>query len=107
MQRRWFGRRAVLLHLAVLVAVAVCLVAAWWQVGRARSGNWRSYAYAVEWPAFAVVAVVGWWQLIHDEGRPARDGDGEGDERPAADEVPAWAKRKVESETSPLVASIK
>jgi len=92
----------VLLHLAVAVAVAVCLVAAWWQLARARSGNWRSYAYAVEWPAFAVVAVVGWWQLIHDEGRRAPAGD-ESD-RSGADEVPPWAQRRVESETPELRA---
>ena len=31
------------------------------------SGNTLSYAYSVEWPIFAVIAVIGWWQLIHED----------------------------------------
>jgi hypothetical protein len=29
-------------------------------------GNALSYLYSVEWPAFAVVAGIGWWQMFHD-----------------------------------------
>jgi hypothetical protein len=29
-------------------------------------GNTLSYLYSVEWPAFAVVAGIGWWQMFHD-----------------------------------------
>ncbi len=29
-------------------------------------GNALSYLYSVEWPAFAVVAGIGWWQMVHD-----------------------------------------
>jgi hypothetical protein len=55
-----------LLHLAFLLIVAGCLIAAWWQVHRAMQGNTLSYLYSVEWPAFAVVAGIGWWQMFHD-----------------------------------------
>ncbi len=64
MLRKWFGPRALLWHLLVIVIVAGCLIAGWWQVHRAMAGNALSYAYSVEWPIFAIVAVVGWWQLI-------------------------------------------
>jgi len=64
--RHWYSRKALLLHLAVVTVVSLCLIAGWWQVDRARSGNLLSYGYAIEWPVFAVVAGIFWWQLIHD-----------------------------------------
>ena len=67
MLRKWLGARALLWHLLVVVIVTGCLVAGWWQVHRAMAGNALSYAYSVEWPVFAVVAVIGWWQLIHED----------------------------------------
>jgi hypothetical protein len=42
------------------------LIAAWWQIHRAMTGNTLSYLYSVEWPAFVVVAGIGWWQMFHD-----------------------------------------
>lgn len=67
---RWFRKRALVYHLLLLVIVPGCSVAADWQIHRAISGNFLSWLYAVEWPVFAVLAVVGWWQLIHED--PAR-----------------------------------
>lgn len=64
--RQWVTRRALVLHLAFVVIASGCLIAAWWQVHRAMSGNTLSYLYSVEWPAFAVVAGIGWWQMVHD-----------------------------------------
>lgn len=64
-RRRWLSSRALALHLAVVVAVPGCLLAAWWQATQAMSGNTLSYLYAVEWPVFAALSVVGWWQLLH------------------------------------------
>lgn len=64
--RQWVTRRALLLHLAFVVIASGCLIAGWWQVHRAMAGNTLSYLYSVEWPAFAVVAGIGWWQLVHD-----------------------------------------
>ncbi|GAC1530256.1 MAG: hypothetical protein NVS3B12_04580 [Acidimicrobiales bacterium] len=57
--------RTCLLSAAVLLVVGGCLSAAVWQLQRARSGNVLSYAYVVEWPLFAVAAVVMWWQALH------------------------------------------
>lgn len=64
---RWFSRRSLLLTLAVLVWVPGCGVAAWWQVTIAMAGNALGWLYAVEWPVFAVLGVLGWWQLVHDD----------------------------------------
>lgn len=68
------SRRAVLAHIGLVVVVPFCLVAGWWQVSRARSGNLLSWTYAVEWPLFAAVAAVMWWQLVHHERRAATVG---------------------------------
>jgi hypothetical protein len=64
--RQWVTRRALLLHLAFAAIATGCLIAAWWQIHRAMAGNTLSYLYSVEWPAFVVVAGIGWWQMVHD-----------------------------------------
>ena len=69
---RWLSGRALLLHLAVVVWVPGCAAAAWWQVTVATSGNGLGWLYAVEWPVFAVLGVIGWWQLVHDDPETVR-----------------------------------
>jgi hypothetical protein len=64
---RWFRKRAIVYHLLVITITPGCLIAGWWQVHRAMQGNTLSYLYSVEWPIFAILAVVGWWQLIHED----------------------------------------
>jgi hypothetical protein len=65
----------VLAHVAVLVVVPFCLLAGWWQLDRARSGNSISWGYAIQWPIFAAVALIMWWQLVHDKRPEASDPD--------------------------------
>lgn len=57
--------RSLALHLAFVVWFSGCVLATYWQVGRAIQGNLYSYAYAVEWPAFAIAGVFGWWAFLH------------------------------------------
>ena len=66
MGKRWLSRRAFVLHFLLVTVVPACLLAGWWQVHRALSGNLLSYFYSVEWPIFAILGGVAWWQLIHD-----------------------------------------
>ena len=66
-RERWLSRRAVSLHLAVLVFVPGCALAAWWQINRAADGNQLSYLYSVMWPAFGILSVYFWWMLIHTD----------------------------------------
>jgi integral membrane protein len=42
-RRRWLSRRALLLHLEVLILAPACVVAGWWQATRALSGNELSW----------------------------------------------------------------
>jgi hypothetical protein len=66
-RERWLSRRAVSLHLTILVFVPGCAVAAWWQINRAAGGNQLSYLYSVLWPAFAILSIYFWWMLIHTD----------------------------------------
>jgi len=54
-------------HLLMVAIVGGCSYAAWWQWGRAAQGNTLSYLYSIEWPVFAVVAIIGWWQLVTEK----------------------------------------
>ncbi len=66
-RQRWFSRRAVLLHCEFWLIALACLAAGWWQVTRALGGNGLSWFYSAEWPAFAVLAIAGWWHLVHED----------------------------------------
>ncbi|MGA3216060.1 MAG: DUF3817 domain-containing protein [Acidimicrobiales bacterium] len=83
-RKRWLSRRALLLHGEVLVLAPACLIAGWWQATRALAGNDLSWVYSVEWPSFAVLAIWGWWHLIHEDPeayrrRKARPSEGTGE----------------------------
>lgn len=67
LRRRWLSPRALLLHLEVLIVAPGCAVAGWWQATRALGGNELSWVYSVEWPIFALLAIAGWWHLVHED----------------------------------------
>ncbi len=73
MRARWFTPRALLAHLAVMIVAPGCLIAGWWQMTVALSGNDLSFVYTVEWPVFAVIAIVMWWQLVHEDPEQLED----------------------------------
>jgi len=64
---KYFSRRALGLHLALVIWICVCATAAWWQVGRAMDGSSLSYFYAIEWPVFGIFGVLGWYALLNIE----------------------------------------
>ncbi len=66
-RKRWFSPRAMLLHLEIVIVAPGCVAAGWWQATRALGGNGLSWVYSVEWPVFALLAVGGWWHLIHED----------------------------------------
>ncbi|MCL4413758.1 MAG: hypothetical protein M1522_03270 [Actinobacteria bacterium] len=63
----WWTRRAVLAHVALVIWVPGCAVAAWWQVGIALGGDSLGWVYSVMWPCFAVFGTIFWWFLVHDD----------------------------------------
>jgi hypothetical protein len=73
---RWW-----LLHVTVLLVVAGMLRLGLWQWHRAESGNGglQNYAYAFQWPVFAVFGMVLWIRTLVEEGR--REANGETGER--------------------------
>ncbi|MGH8979493.1 MAG: DUF3817 domain-containing protein [Acidimicrobiales bacterium] len=66
-RRRWLSPRALVLHAEVLVVAPGCVAAGWWQATQALAGNQLSWVYSVEWPIFAILAVFGWWHLLHED----------------------------------------
>jgi len=61
---KWWG-----LHLFVVALVLLFLRLGLWQWHRAQSptGGLQNYAYAVQWPLFAVFGVVLWWKTLKIE----------------------------------------
>jgi len=66
-RQRWLSRRAMVFHLELAIVAPGCVAAGWWQATRALAGNGLSWLYSVEWPVFAVLAIGGWWTLIHED----------------------------------------
>lgn len=95
-----------MLHFLLVTVVPGCLFAGWWQVHRALSGNLLSYFYSIEWPVFAVLGVVAWWQLIHDQ--PAGTGGhlaaGAIDEEARADLAARFATEAVDGDGAVVAA---
>jgi hypothetical protein len=65
--RRWSTRRALLAHAAIVVWVPGCIIACWWQVTVALSGDSLGWVYSVMWPCFALFGTVFWWHFVHDD----------------------------------------
>ena len=62
----WFSRRAIRLHIVILIVVPAFLALCLWQVSRALGGNSLSWAYVFEWPLFAAYAIYMWWRFVHE-----------------------------------------
>jgi DNA-binding transcriptional regulator of glucitol operon len=62
---KYLSRRALTLSIALFAWLALCVTAAWWQVGRAAQGNSLSFLYSIEWPVFGVLGVLGWIALVN------------------------------------------
>jgi hypothetical protein len=65
----WWSRRAIKLHLVIIVIVPTFAGLCAWQVDRALSGNDLSWAYVFEWPFFAGYAIYMWWRFLHEAPR--------------------------------------
>ncbi len=59
-------------HVVLLLGLAFCAVAFWFELGRAEGGNTLSWAYVFEWPLLAVFAVYMWWKVLHEDATPRR-----------------------------------
>ncbi|HTT59695.1 MAG TPA: hypothetical protein VMF33_06570 [Acidimicrobiales bacterium] len=67
MRRKYFTLRAIGLHIALILWITLCALAAWWQVGRAIQGNALSFLYSIEWPLIGVLGIVGWYSMLNME----------------------------------------
>jgi hypothetical protein len=97
---KYFTARALAVHVALVAWLVMCVLAAWWQVGRAVAGNSLSFLYAIEWPCFAVLGFFGWWALLHVE-RPTEDEEAARREYEERMRAAAAAARAAESAVGP------
>ncbi|HEY1825748.1 MAG TPA: hypothetical protein VGG21_07295 [Acidimicrobiales bacterium] len=67
MLRKYFTPRAIGLHITLICWIALCALAAWWQVGRAVQGNALSFLYSIEWPLIGILGIVGWYSMLNME----------------------------------------
>jgi DNA-binding transcriptional regulator of glucitol operon len=74
-KRVWLSRRALKLHVVILLVVPAFMALCVWQIYRAVGGNSLSWAYVFEWPLFAGYAVYMWWRFVHEDpdSTPATD----------------------------------
>jgi hypothetical protein len=95
----WLSRRALRLHVVILVVVPAFMALCLWQLSRALGGNELSWAYVFEWPLFAAYAVYMWWRFVHEapEGA-APTGDVTGGEPTSNGDPAAAARQAAESE---------
>lgn len=68
--RRFLTRRWLLTHALAIGLVVVFLIFGRWQLHRAEHGHTASWAYAVEWPTFALMVVAFWVKIVRDELNP-------------------------------------
>jgi len=61
-------------HITLVLVLALCLAAFWFELRRAIGGNELSWAYVFEWPIFAVFGVYMWWTTLHQNRRKRRTG---------------------------------
>ena len=102
----WLTRRALTLHLVVVVVVPLFLGLGWWQLHRALGGNALSWAYTFEWPFFAGYAVFLWWKLVHEPVRHPQVPAGAGDEAGEPDPAVAAARAAEQARAAALAQRI-
>ena len=56
---------AIKTHLILVVGLALCAVAFWFELSRAEGGNELSWAYVFEWPLLGLFAIYMWWKILH------------------------------------------
>jgi len=101
---KYFSRRAFGLHFALILWIALCVSASYWQVGRALEGNSLSYLYSFEWPCFGVAGVLGWFAMINLE-KVTEEQEKERNEYEDNMRAQALAARIVSEEEDPALAA--
>jgi hypothetical protein len=76
---RWWSGPAIKLHLTLVAGLTLCAIGSWVEWHRALEGVALAWAYAFEWPLFAVLGTAVWWRLLHD--KPPRPGPRSGRSR--------------------------
>lgn len=85
--RRFLSAGWLTVHALALFFTASFLGLGYWQLIRSRTGNARSFGYALEWPLFAAFVVFMWINFIREERKRARQAEAEPDYAPPDEPV--------------------
>jgi hypothetical protein len=47
--------------------IPLCLLAGWFEFGRAQEGHWRAWVYTFEWPFFGAVSIYMYRRIIRGD----------------------------------------
>jgi hypothetical protein len=61
------GAPALRAHVTLVLGLAFCALAFWFELKRALGGNGLSWAYVFEWPLLGAFAVYMWWNVLHPD----------------------------------------
>ncbi len=92
---QWWSRTSLRLHVTLVAGLTLCGIASWIEWRRALEGHQLAWAYAFEWPLFAVLGTWIWWRLVHDD-PPGR--------RPAATRTQPRPSRDIDADDVGLIA---
>lgn len=70
------------LVLPLMLGVAVCLFAGWFELTRALGGHRIAWIYVFEWPFFAIIGCYMWWRLRTEGSAGSREAPDGGRSRP-------------------------
>ena len=66
------------IHAIAVGMVALFVLLGIWQLHRAEGGNNTSWAYALEWPSFALLVIGFWVKVVREEVRHQENGTPDG-----------------------------
>ena len=60
-------RKKIITTLIISIVFTFCMWAGWFELARARSGNWRAWVYCFEWPLFGAISIYLWRRIVRGD----------------------------------------
>jgi len=60
-------RKKVITTIIIACVFSFCMWAGWFELARARNGNWRAWVYSFEWPLFGGISIYLWRRIVNGD----------------------------------------